>query len=74
MFALSPLLCSYLDAGRIETVGEERARHMSESAAGGLHWPAGRRKRAATLGSEVSPRLCLLFSGDIEYVGLGIKV
>merc|ERR550519_2890711 len=33
--------------------GEERARHMSESAAGPLHWAAGRRKRAATLGSEV---------------------
>ena len=40
---------------RIETVGEERARHMSESAAGPLHWTVGRRKRAATLGSEVSP-------------------
>ena len=39
---------------RIETVGEERARHLSESAAGPSHWTAGRRKRAATLGCEVS--------------------
>ena len=38
---------------RIETVGEERARHVSESAAGPHHWSVASRKRAATLGSEV---------------------
>ena len=49
---------------RIETVGEERARHMSESAAGPSHWTAGRRKRAATLGSEVRLTLVSLVVWD----------
>ena len=35
-------------------MGEDRCRHMSESALGPLHWSLGRRKRAATLAS--SPR------------------
>jgi len=38
---------------RIETVGEDRCRHMSESALG-LHWTLARRKRAATMATGPS--------------------
>ena len=56
---------------RIETVGEERARHLSESAAGPSHWTAGRRKRAATLGCEVSkPAKLLLLTRLSIFIGL----